>query len=422
MRTLIKNGTIYTQNAERDILQQADLLIDGSHISAIGPDLSVKADQIVDAKEKWVIPGLINSHVHLGESAYASWMSGRYNLARYLERTEELAQKLSLETERSIVTAYSLLQLIRQGTTTIAGGRTHEHAIHFGVRNVSGYMLMKSPKLRHFSECFNGEMTLLAEENYPKGSSPAIFIHSLDTTDASLLKEVSRLSSKNSKMRIMIHVGETAHSVQRVKERYGKGEINVLDEFGLLGHQTLLVHGNHLSDDDLSKIAVKGSSLAHCLSSNMSTADKTLDLDSALMRGINVTVATDGVVTGSDFSVLREAGTAYRYHNRFLQSGGIPAQTFLDMITTNAASALGLQENVGSLEVGKGADLVLIEPPLGLKRGSIEHLLHYSNLIRVSDVMVAGDWILKNGENIKKNSRHVEREFFKLVNKKEPGT
>jgi 5-methylthioadenosine/S-adenosylhomocysteine deaminase len=420
MRTLIKNGTIFTQNAEREILQRTDLLIECSRISAIGSQLSIEADHIINAEGMWIVPGLINSHVHLGESAYASWMSGRYGLSGYLERTEELAQKLGLENERPVIAAYSLLQLIRQGTTTIAGGRTHEHAGLFGIRNVSGYMLMKSRKLGHFSKDFSNEMTLLSAENKFEGSFPAIFIHSLDTTDASLLREVSLLSDKNPEMRIMIHMSETAHTVQRIKERYGKREIDVLNEFGLLGRQTLLVHGNHLSDDDLSKIANKGSSLAHCLSSNLNTADKTLQVDSALKRGVNVTLATDGVVTGSDFSVLREAGIAYRYHNRFLQTGGIPAQLFFDMVTINAASALGLQESVGSIEIGKDADLVIMTPPMGLVRGSIEHLLHYSNLTCVRDVMVAGNWIFKAGKSTKKNSRHIEREFFKLVNQDEP--
>ena len=418
MRTLIKNGTIFTQNAEREILQRADLVIDNSKISDIGSVLPIKADRVIDAEGKWVIPGLINSHVHLGESAYASWMSGRYGLSRYLERTEELAQKLGLETKRSVITAYSLLQLIRQGTTTIAGGRTREQSSLFGMRNVSGYMLMKSRKLGHFSETFNDEMRKFMDDRSVL-SYPAIFIHSLDTVDPSILQDVSKWRVKHKEIRMMIHVGETVVTAHRIAEQYRKSEIEVLNGFGLLDSQTLLVHGNHLSNADFEQIARKGSSLVHCLSSNFSAADKTLDLESALKHGINITIATDGVVTGSDFSILREAGAAYRYHNRFSQDSGIHAQLFFDMITTNAASALGLQENIGSIEVGKDADLAVISPPMGLKQGSVEHLLHYSNLIQVQDVMVAGELLLQNGEITNENSRHVEREFVELTNQLE---
>lgn len=218
----------------------------------------------------------------------------------------------------------------------------------------------------------------------------------------------------------MLHISETAEAVRRIRERYGKTEIEILSSYGLLGRNTLLVHGNHLSDSDLLLIVDMGSSIAHCLSSNLNTADRTLDLVSALNHGANVTLATDGVITGSDFSVLREAGIAYHYHNRFSEASAIPSQKFLDMITLNAASALGIQERVGSLEIGKEADIVIAEPPIGLEMGTADHLLHYANLIQMRDVMVAGQFVLKDKQCLATRSREIEQEFKILVNQPEP--
>jgi len=414
MKILLKNGTIFTQNAQREILQQADILIDDSRISDIGFNLTVDVDQTIDVEGKWMIPGLINSHVHLGESAYAAWMSGRYGLSNYLEKTESIAQKFDLETKRSTIAAYSLLQLIRSGTTTVAGGRTRESSSALGVRDVSGYMLMQSRKLEHFSENFGVEMSSLITSS--SGTShAAIFIHSLATVDEALLCKVSEFHIKNPEVRIMLHVGETADIVKHIEQQYGKREIDILNRFNLLGPQTLLVHGNHLFSPELEQIAASRASIAHCMSSNFNTADKTLDLKTAYGLGINITIATDGVVTGSDFSVLREAGAAYRYHNRFLSNCGITAGSFLDMITVNAAIALGLQERIGSIEVGKDADISIVSPPMNLRLASAEHLLYYANLVEVRDVMVAGKFLLRNGESTNKNSRNIEREFIELT-------
>lgn len=417
MKTLIKNATIFTQNAHRKIIERGDILIEGSKICDLGNGLSTQADHIINADGLWIIPGLINSHVHLGESAYASVMPERYPLTEYIRNTEKLAINFLLEEERSVIAKYSLLQIVRGGTTTVAGGRTQESSESLGVRNVSGYMLMKSKKLGHFIGDFEAKFSRLISNQKSDLLSHAIFIHSLDTIDLSTLMVAARIFVGNDQIRLMVHVSENADIVGRVRGQYAKNEIQMLDELGLLSQRTLLVHGNQLTEEDLLGISSTKSSVAHCLSSNMSTADKTLNLSSVMKHKINVTVATDGVVTGSDFSVLREAGNAYRYHNRFQKETQIPASIFFDMITINAAEALGLQDKIGSIEIGKDADLAFVTPPVSNTIfGSTKHLIHYANLVQIRDVMIAGKFIIRDSQFICTDiAAEIEQKFSILT-------
>ncbi len=148
----------------------------------------------------------------------------------------------------------------------------------------------------------------------------------------------------------------------------------------------------------------------------MNSADATMDLHSVLKRNINVALATDGVVTSSSFSVFKEAANAFIYHNRFRGKIPIPASIFFDMITINAASALGLREKIGSIELGKEADIVILRPPFGEPNHNlIEHLIFYADLIDIKDVMVAGKFLVRDFKYTNNNFHRIEANFLKRV-------
>jgi len=419
MKTIIKNATIFTQNRNRDIIERGYIVIEDSVISALGSNIKMSkhGHKEIDAQGLWVLPGFVNSHVHLGETIYGPLITGSYSLSDYLHQTERLSKKFKpFEAERNVVASYSLLQLLISGCTTISGGRTSESAEHFKLRNVSGYMLMKSPKLKHYSENFQAKfLDLLNNKNSPL-TNHSIFIHSLSTIDKTILRAISKLMIENPNIRLMIHIAEDKGSKKAAREVYKLSPVEVLQSAGLLSNKTLLIHANNLTSKEFKMVQQAGAHVIHCLSSNMKVANKTIDLQDLLSKNINIAIATDGVVTGSDFSILREAGNAYRYHNRFNNKSPIPAQRFLDMITINPARALGLDKTIGSIEVGKEADIVFLKPPLGVtKSNRVNQLISYASLVEVRGVMVAGKHILRESRVLNHNKSEIENRFNELL-------
>lgn len=419
MITLIAGATILTQNSSREVIPRGNILIDNSRIVGVGSRaLTVRPDRLIRADGHWAAPGFVNAHVHLGETAYAPFLSGRRTLGEYLRQTDRLAKRFPVEESRGVISRFSLLSMLRCGTTFVAGGRTAPAAESLGVRNLSGYMLMRSAKLGRFIGRFRDDFRALMGSEAPPLTSHAIFIHSLTAIDKKILREASLTFSENERARLMVHVAEDSRTSSRVRKKRKTREIDILEAAGLLDRRTMVIHGNHLSFADLRKIRRAGSSIIHCLSSNMNVADSTLDLRSALRLGVNVALATDGAVTGSDFSVLREASKAYAYHNMFGHRPTVSAGTIYDMVTVNAARALGQEDEVGSIEVGKQADIVILKPPFTtFGPDPVSELITYADLVGVRDVMIAGKTLIFDTKPTTRDARRIDSNFHGFVSR-----
>ncbi len=209
MRILLKNGIIFTQNPQREVIQHSDVLIQDSKIIDIGKNLSCSdIDEIIDMEGMWIVPGFINAHVHLGESIYAPFISPTLTIDKYLAQTDAIAASVKdIEKKRLLISQYSLIQVLKNGTTTIGGGRTSQASEQIGTRTVSAYMLMKSKKLGYLTEDFKKKIgDFLSETSLPL-ITKAIFIHSFNMVDRGIISETSRTLSEN-KLPFMIHIAE----------------------------------------------------------------------------------------------------------------------------------------------------------------------------------------------------------------------
>lgn len=418
MKTLLTNAVIITQNETREIIPRGHVLIEDDTICLVGSgDYFDRLDdtETIDLRGGVIVPGFINAHVHLGESIYTGFLKGWFSLEEYLRRTNEISElSETIESARRIICDYSMLQLIRSGTSAIAGGRTSDSAEAFGIRNMSGYMLMQSPKLGKFSRDIEKQFEQISREVDTTLTQNAIFIHSLGTVDDQILSEVRNLKMKHPNLRIMTHVAETRRVEEDAMKRLGLSSVGILQKYGLLDAQTILIHGNNLTPEDFSLVRDSKASLVHCLSSNLRVANQTLDLRSALMSGIPVSVATDGSATSGTFSVLSEARRCYAYHNRFVdETGHIPPQDFLDMITVNPARLLGLSEFVGSVVAGKKADLAFLSSTFSILE-LVDSLLT-DDTITVTGLMVGGKRILWEGRLANKKEPEIESRFLNVV-------
>jgi 5-methylthioadenosine/S-adenosylhomocysteine deaminase len=423
MRILIKNASIITQNKNRDYISKGFVVIKNDKFEEIiegdptKKDIA-KSNKIVDAKRMILLPGLINAHVHLGESIFIDFFKGKYSLEYYLSVTNELTEKTSLvERGRKIIADYSLLNLIKSGATTICGGRTTDSSENLGIRNVSGYMLMDSFKLKNFSTDIEKKF----KEEYKKIkktklSYPALFIHSLNTVDLNIIKSVKKILNNYPDTKLILHIAETKKQEQEIKSKFGKSSIKFFYQRGLLDSRAILIHGSWIDGGDMKIVKKCNASIVHCLSSNLKVADKTLNLKTTMKNGVLTCIATDGLVTSGTFSVLDEAAKCFTYHNRnkSRNSIAISFQRILDMITIDAAKVLGLESIIGSIEKGKKADMIFI------KKGSMREDA-IKNIIKgkweIYGVMLDGKLKVWNNRALMADERGVVNKFRTLTKK-----
>lgn len=422
MKILYKNATLVTQNSKRDIIENGFVGVrDGriDEIGAVSPGGEQGYDEIVNLDGRLLLPGFVNSHVHLGESVYFPFINEKLNLSGYLNKTEEIYNSNEeMGEKRDLVCRFSLYQLILNGVTAVGGGRVDQAAGELAIPNTSGYMLMDSSKLGHFSKNAYENFLRVKAEDKNLLTQHCIFIHSLSRIGVDELAVVRKLKQEIENLIVMIHVEEDRAESTSVQEKWGTPSIQVLKENNILDINTFLIHGNHLSDADLDIVSESGATICHCLTSNLAVADKVLDVSGVLNRGINLVVATDGPITGAGFNLLNEVRKVYQYQNRFSVEEKLSSQQCLDMITTNAARAIGQSEAAGSIEVGKSANFVILDSPFEIDSSEIVNMLIRYELINVSGVVINGRKVVWDNKILLEDWSQIQSDFSSLLKSK----
>ncbi len=213
----------------------------------------------------------------------------------------------------------------------------------------------------------------------------------------------------------MAHVAETRKVESKTNEEFGMSSVSVLKKYNLLNNRTLLIHGNNLLKEDMELIRKSGAYIIHCLSSNLSTADGTVDLTQMKIEQIPACIATDGFVTSGTFSVLSEARKSFLFHNK--NSAATPivsSQEIFDMITINPARVLGIQKKAGSIEVGKRADLVFFKCDSASIQDPINYLIEKTSL-DVDSVIVGGKKILWRQKFQSLDDAKINENYLKVI-------
>lgn len=411
MNLLIINAAILTQNKRRRHIPHGFIVVRKDKIDKVSsgdpkPNDFKSGYKVINAKNLIVLPGFVNAHVHLGESIFQGLLKGKYSLEDYLKVTEEITRKTDLvEKERKIVADYSLLHLMKAGTTTICGGRVAGFANKWRIRNVSGYMVMNSSKLKALSIGLERQYTREYKKNKKISISyPAIFLHSLNKIDMAAMSSVKKILKSFPDVRLVLHIAETKNQEREIEEELGMSSVEFLEKNNLLNRRTILIHGNWFSQNDLSLIKKRQSSIVQCLSSNINVADKVLNLNDVIGIGIKVCLATDGVATSGTFSILEEARRCFSYYKN-----SISQQKCLDLITIDAAKVLGLNNTIGSIEKNKKADLFFV------KNNKRDDGDLFQNIGEIYGVMVDGGFKIWDSELLENDESGIINKFNLLV-------
>ena len=399
---------------DRNIYQKSDLLVNGSTIAQIGTCDKAQlnsCDEVVDATGLVLLPALINTHIHLWESAFAKYFSGIFSLEDYLEKTNTITKKTNLiEKERGLICDYSAYQALSSGTATILWWRVGEVANRWWMRSISWVTIMHNHKLQqHMKELHKKREDWRFELKKEYLSEEGIFLHSLAHTKESDLRQVAMLKKNSPDLKVTMHIAETQYQYAKERERYDMSPIDTMEHFWLLDEHLILVHGCYLKKEDLEKIANAWAKLVHCLGSNLNISDGTIDMPAILEQGVTCAIATDGIVTSWTLNMWDEAKLNYVYHNRWgIQR--LAAQKLLDLMTIDAARVLGKEKYIGSLEVWKKADILIIKPS---SRDNIIDNLFIQNTPEIKKVIVDGNVQFSDG--LPRYTGYNEKDYNNLL-------
>ncbi len=414
MRILFKNAKIVTMNAEREIIQ-GDLLVDGSQIVAIGGVIEEPADQVIDLRGDLLIPGLIQTHIHLCQTIFRGQ-------ADDLELLDWLKLKVwPLEGGHDPESVYdsALLgigELFLGGTTTIVDMETVHHTEHAfeailasGIRALSGKVMMDDcnkdipSSLRESTDASIQESVDLYEQYHGKGNgrlevafTPRFVISCTDT----LLREVSRVAREKNAF-VHTHASENRGEIEIVESTRGMRNIMYLDKVGLTGPKLILAHCIWLDEAEKDILVKTKTRISHCPSSNLKLASGIAPIPEMMRRGAEVSLGADGAPCNNNLDAFREMRHAALIQKPLHGPTVMPAQSVFELATLGGARAIGHEHDLGSLEVGKKADLAVVSLQ-GLHTWPNEHVDVYSQLVyqvTAADVrltMVDGQIVMKD--------------------------
>ena len=365
----IVNAQIVTVDKDSSVIENGSLVVgaDGT-IRAIAPgNITHNATEVIDARGAIVMPGLINSHTHLGMTLFRG-LGDDMSLEDFLARLQPAEVKVLNYAAVHAGTELAALESLLGGITTsldmyFLPDAALEVANSSLMRIQTGPNFLESdgPEPLKFADRLSWAKKWLTAPRDSAGSTGWVAPHSTYLLDEKQLCTLAELASE-SEARIHVHAAETVGEMQLVAKRHGgRTPIQVLADTKLL-RRSVLAHGVHLSDDDIALVASNSATVVHCPASNFKLASgvaRILDLQRA---GVNIALGTDGPASGNDLDLwiaIRLAG--YMQKTVAKDPSVLPAVDLVRMATINGAKALQLDHIIGSLEVGKRADLLVLD-------------------------------------------------------------
>jgi len=390
------------------------LAIKESQIVYVGQEnqeILKQADQIIDYQGAWIMPGLVNCHTHSAmtglrgirdDSNLHEWLED-YIWPAEAEFTPEMTTKAVKE---------ALTEMLQSGTTTF-----NDMYNPNGVEIAEVYEAVKASKMRcYFSPTlFSSEAETTKEaiartraiiETIKGYQDPNLKVmvapHSPYSCSRDLLESSLELA-KEENIPLHIHVAETQEESGIILKRYGKRPLAFLDELGYLDHKAVFAHGVELNEAEIARLADSQVAIAHNPISNLKLASGIAPVVQLQKAGVAVGIATDSVASNNNLDMFEEGRTAALLQK--MKNGDasqFPIETALKSLTIEGAKVLGMANEIGSLEVGKQADFLVIQPQgkihLQPQENMLSHLVYAVKSSDVNDVYIAGEQVVKDGQ------------------------
>lgn len=440
---LFTNATIITMNPAREIITDAALLVEGDRIKALGKAAEMRrlyqGDEIIDVGGKLIIPGLIDTHVHVAQALLRGCADDMALIQWLCERVWVLQGNFTRD-DGYASARLCIAEMLKSGTTTFLESMlAHRYGFdgiaqaveESGIRACLAGIVMdigtyatQDANAMHPGLVESRETSLFgvleAHSKWQGAANGRIHVWFGPRTPGGVTPELYREMSDYARrldMGITMHLAEVEADKQFLQEKYGLSPVYFAESVGLLGPKSVLVHMVWLNDQDIAKLAETRTNVSHNPSSNSKLASGVCKVPQMLASGVNVALGCDGGPSNNDYDLIREMKLAAILHKAVSHDPlTVPAESVLEMATINGARALGLEHEIGSLEVGKKADFAIID----LNRlhttpspNPISTLVYAATGGEVDAVVVDGQMVVEQGQLLSMDEEEIIAEAQK---------
>ena len=418
----IKGGTLITMDETRSIVQ-GDLLIRDRRIASVG-ESGQQADTAIDASDCAVLPGFVQTHLHLCQTLFRGAADDLSLLDWLKKRVWPMEAAHTSESIRASA-RLGLAELIKGGTTCGLTMETVNYTEEVfkavqesGFRATVGKCMMDqgdgvpTALLEQASESIEESLTLLKTwHGAAKGRIRYAFAPRFAVScTRELLSQVARLAAEHGVM-VHTHASENRTECEMVARDTGLGNIAYLNAVGLTGGHVALAHCVHVDQSEIELLGRTQTKVVHCPSSNLKLGSGIAPVMEMLKQGVSVSLGADGAACNNRLDMFTEMRTAALLQKVEYGPEALPADRVLQMATIDGARALGLGSQIGSLEIGKRADVIIVElrelhtAPRG--DDTVSTIVYSAQTTDVAAVIVEGEVLMKDRKLLRLDERGV---------------
>ncbi len=422
MKTIIKNVNIITMDNNMTEYKNGFVIIEDENISYIGNMAELKEDEsaiIIDGNNGILMPGMINTHTHLSMIPFRSLGDDcKDRLRRYLFPLENecMNEKLAYYSAK-----YAICEMLLSGVTTIMDMYYFEDEVakaseEMGIRAFLGETVINFPTCDS-KDAFGGldySINFIEKWKNHKLITPFIAPHAPNTNDTNSLVKANEISKKYN-VPISMHLSEMDYELKYFKDEFNKTPVEYLESIGLLSDRLVAAHCIYLTDNDINLLQKYNVKVAHCIGSNTKSAKGVAPVNKLLQHNIPVGLGTDGASSGNTLDIITQFKLFANFHKLENKDRSIfPAKDIVKLGTISGAKVLNKDNEIGSIEVGKKADLVIIETnsvnmfPIFDPYSAIVYSANTSN---VDTVFVNGKCVVKNKKPVNNDLQTIREEL-----------
>ena len=426
---IICGGKALLMDNNNTCLNNAAVAINASSILAIGKtqDLLSKytAKKTINAKDSLIMPGFVNCHTHAAMTCFRG-MADDMELMDWLNNYIFPAEAKNVDPHLAYWgSLLACAEMIKSGTTTfcdmyIFEDETARAVKAAGMRCLIGEVLFDFPSPSYKSPEEGLAYTRMLADKWRDDPLINIIVepHALYTCSPALLRDAKKIADDYHLM-LGVHLLENQSELGQLQKKFGKSAVSFLEDIGYLNERMLAFHCVCLSADDMKLFAKYGCKVSHNPSSNMKLASGTAPVTDILQAGITVGLGTDGCASNNNLDMIKEMSTAAKLHKvAALDPTVMDAKTTVRMATINGAKALNMDHLVGSLAVGKKADIIILglnRPHLTPIYSEYSHLVYAANGADVDTVIINGKVVMEDRRLLTLNESDIMHQVREIA-------